>query len=1143
MFVVNKADRPGAEKLRQEIEVTLGIRRGNAFRNVPAHHGRAVGRPGKRAGRCGRRGPARPPPPAWDQPVVLTVAAKGEGVEELIGALDRHHAWLAESGTLERAPPPAAARPDPRGGGPGHAPLALGRDPRRRAHRRAAGRDRGGARESVRGGGGGAGRAQTGRADMTTWDTELDAETARRLAAQERELMRLRAEVAAWRAAAGALPTRNDVDFTSVSGRAVEPVYTALDLQADRAAATGLPGEYPFTRGIHPTMYRGRLWTMRQFAGFGTAEDTNERYKFLLERGQTGLSVAFDFPDADGLRLRPSPLRGRGRQVRRRDLEPGRHGDAVRRHPARPGLDLDDDQRPGGDAVLLLRRGRGAAGRPDRPAAGHDPERHPQGVHGAARLDLPGGARAQDHRGPVRVGGGAHAEVEHDLDLGLPHPRGGRHRRAGAGVHARQRLLLRGARARPRARRRRFAPRLSFFWDVHNDFFEEIAKLRAARRIWARHMRERYGAQDPRSWRMRFHCQTAGVTLTAQQPQNNVVRVAYQALAAVLGGTQSLHTNALDETLALPTEESVRIALRTQQILAYETGVPNVVDPLGGSYYVEALTDGLEREAEGLFAEIEAQGGVVRGHRDRLVPAADRRQLRCGSRPRWSRAARTIVGVNDFVEEAEAPVEILKVGDAAEQTQRERLARVRAERDAGAGRGRGSPSCGAPPPRIATSFPPCSTAPVPTARCTRSGMCSRRFMAAIASRSSSDGRRHGRRAAGNGRGRARTAVPAVAERLARLTGVDPAPHRVVTCYLKLEPRDRSRGKYLIKLKNRVREVVAGAAAARARPAGPGGGRARPRAGAAVPARRRPISRRPRASRSSPARRIGLFEALPLPVVLPLPPRGGRARRWCASSPRSRTSSAACSRWCSTGRAPDSSRSPPTTAEELPGLRADSTRGKRFHGDQNGPGWGEHTYNNRIRTEKQRHYEAIARELFAIDRRQPAHGIVLAGTGHGGGRGRAVPPQLSGRAGHRDRAAQPEGGDAAPRCTRRRWPCARPGSATSERDAGRARCIEALGSGWSVNGHRRRRCARCPAARCGRCSSTPTPASRASAAATSGRLARTERECRDEGEPVPVLDVVDDAIEEALRQGVDVNVVYETEARDAVDGLAGLLRFR
>jgi methylmalonyl-CoA mutase N-terminal domain/subunit len=225
-----------------------------------------------------------------------------------------------------------------------------------------------------------------------------------------------------------------------------------------------------------------------------------------------------------------------------------------------------------------------------------------------------------------------------------------------------------------------FGPRLSFFWDIHNDFFEEIAKLRAARRIWARHMRERYGARDPRTWKMRFHCQTAGVTLTAQQPHNNVVRVAYQALAAVLGGTQSLHTNALDETLALPTEETVRIALRTQQILAYESGVPNVADPLGGSYYVEALTDTLEREAEGLFAEIDAQGGVV--------PAIEsgwfQRQIAHSSmrfQAELEQGRRTIVGVNDFVEEAEAPVEILRVGDAAERTQRERISQLRARRD------------------------------------------------------------------------------------------------------------------------------------------------------------------------------------------------------------------------------------------------------------------------------------------------------------------------------------------------------------------------------------------------------------------------------------------------------------------------------
>jgi len=225
-----------------------------------------------------------------------------------------------------------------------------------------------------------------------------------------------------------------------------------------------------------------------------------------------------------------------------------------------------------------------------------------------------------------------------------------------------------------------FAPRLSFFWDVHNDFFEEIAKMRAARRIWARTMREKYGAKNPRSWQMRFHSQTAGVSLTAQQPHNNIVRVAYQALAAVLGGTQSLHTNALDETLALPTEESVRIALRTQQILAYETGVPNVADPLGGSYYVEALTDGLEREAAGLFAEIEAQGGVVAA----IETGWFQRQI-ADSASRFQRDVehhrQVIVGLNEFVEDDEPPVEILKIGENAEREQRARMAGLRATRD------------------------------------------------------------------------------------------------------------------------------------------------------------------------------------------------------------------------------------------------------------------------------------------------------------------------------------------------------------------------------------------------------------------------------------------------------------------------------
>ena len=515
---------------------------------------------------------------------------------------------------------------------------------------------------------------------MTLWNADLDAETARRLAEQERELARLRAEVAAWRAAAARLPTRTDVDFTSVSGRAVEPVYTALDLQPDAEAAAGLPGEFPFTRGIHPTMYRGRLWTMRQFAGFGTADDTNERYKFLLERGPTGLSVAFDFPT----------LMGYDSDHPRSEGEVGKCGVAISSladmETLFNGIPLDQvstSMTINGPAAMLFCFYVAAAERQGVPiaqlqgtiqndilkeymaqhawiypaepalkiivdlfewAAEHTPKWNTISISGYHIREA--GSTASQELAFTLANGFCY--VEHGIARGLDVDR--------------------------------FAPRLSFFWDVHNDFFEEIAKLRAARRIWARHMRDRYGARDPRSWRMRFHCQTAGVTLTAQQPHNNVVRVAYQALAAVLGGTQSLHTNALDETLALPTEESVRIALRTQQILAYETGVPNVADPLGGSFYVEALTDVLEREAEALFAEIEAQGGVVRA----IETGWFQRQIASSSarfQSEVEQGRRTLVGVNDFVEEAEAPVEILKVGDAAEQTQRERLARVRATRD------------------------------------------------------------------------------------------------------------------------------------------------------------------------------------------------------------------------------------------------------------------------------------------------------------------------------------------------------------------------------------------------------------------------------------------------------------------------------
>ena len=522
---------------------------------------------------------------------------------------------------------------------------------------------------------------------MTARRAKIETDAAARILEQERELEQLRAELAAWRARANALPMRTDADMITVSGRPVEPVYTALDLPPDVIAATGLPGEFPYTRGIHPTMYRGRLWTMRQFAGFGTAEDTNERYKFLLERGQTGLSVAFDFPT----------LMGYDSDHPRSEGEVGKCGVAISSladmETLFDGIPLDKvstSMTINGPAAMLFCFYVAAAERQGVPieqlqgtiqndilkeymaqhawifpaepalkiivdlfewAAEHTPKWNTISISGY-HIREAGATAAQELAFTLANG---FCYVEHGLARGLE-------------VDC-------------------FAPRLSFFWDVHNDFFEEIAKLRAARRIWARHMRERYGALDPRSLKMRFHCQTAGVTLTAQQPHNNVARVAYQALAAVLGGTQSLHTNALDETLALPTEESVRIALRTQQIIAYETGAANVADPLGGSYYLEALTTQLEQEAEDLFTEIDTQGGVV--------PAIEsgwfQRQIAHSSmrfQAELEQGRRTIVGVNDFVEEAEAPVEILKVGDEAERIQRGRMARMRVGRDQSVGAAR-----------------------------------------------------------------------------------------------------------------------------------------------------------------------------------------------------------------------------------------------------------------------------------------------------------------------------------------------------------------------------------------------------------------------------------------------------------------------
>jgi methylmalonyl-CoA mutase N-terminal domain/subunit len=507
------------------------------------------------------------------------------------------------------------------------------------------------------------------------------ADLAVRLAERERELTELRREVDAWRREFARLPLRTDADFTSISGRSVEPVYTPVDL-IDTLGGDGLlPGGFPYTRGIHPSMYRGRLWTMRLFAGFGTALDTNQRYKFLLERGQTGLSVAFDFPT----------LMGYDSDHPRSEGEVGKCGVAISSladmETLFDGIPLDQvstSMTINGPAALLWCFYIAAAEK-----QGVDPKK----LQGTVQNDMLKEYQAQhawiypvEHALKIIVDmfewGAAHTPKWNTISISGYHIRE-------AGATAAQELaftLANGfsyvehgiARGLPVDT---FAPRLSFFWDVHNDFFEEIAKLRAARRIWARHLKERYGATDERSLKMRFHCQTAGVSLTAQQPLNNVARVAYQALAAVLGGTQSLHTNALDETLALPTEESVRVALRTQQILAYETGVANVADPLGGSYYVEALTDSLEREAEGLFAEIEAQGGVVpaieKGWFQRQIAASASR-----FQDEVDTGRKTVVGVNAFTEdEAEHPIELLRIGEEADRTQRERLARLRAERN------------------------------------------------------------------------------------------------------------------------------------------------------------------------------------------------------------------------------------------------------------------------------------------------------------------------------------------------------------------------------------------------------------------------------------------------------------------------------
>jgi methylmalonyl-CoA mutase N-terminal domain/subunit len=472
-----------------------------------------------------------------------------------------------------------------------------------------------------------------------------------------------------------------DALFTTLSGEAVEPLYTAEDV--GDPAGIGLPGEYPYTRGVYPSMYRGRLWTMRQFAGFGTAEETNERFRYLLDHGQTGLSTAFDMPS----------LMGHDSDHSRSLGEVGREGVAIDTlddmETLFQGIDMGEvstSMTINAPAAIMLAFYVVAAERKDTPA---------EQLAGTIQTDILKEYIAQkEWCFPVDPAMRLVTDMIEWCSRTMPrwHPVSisGYHIRE-AGSTAAQELaftLKDGFTYVENAVDRGvpvddFAPRLSFFFNAHIDFFEEIAKYRAARRIWARELRETYGAKNERSWLMRFHTQTAGVSLTAQQPLNNIVRTAIEALAGVLGGTQSLHTNSYDEALALPTEEAVRIALRTQQIIAHETGVTNTIDPLGGAYFVEALTDKLEEAAYDYFRRIDEIGGMVeaikQNYPQREIADASF-QYQC----EVDDGKRIVVGVNRYPQVDDRPLELLRIDPALERKQIDRLQGVRARRDSSA---------------------------------------------------------------------------------------------------------------------------------------------------------------------------------------------------------------------------------------------------------------------------------------------------------------------------------------------------------------------------------------------------------------------------------------------------------------------------
>ena len=470
----------------------------------------------------------------------------------------------------------------------------------------------------------------------------------------------------------------------TLSGVPVKPLYTPADLPDDPDAAIGRPGEFPYTRGVYESMYRGRLWTMRQFAGFGTAEETNERFRYLLEHGQTGLSTAFDMPS----------LMGHDSDHPRALGEVGREGVAV---------DTPDDMQTlfggidlGAVSVSMTINAPAAIMLAFYVVAAQAQGVEPRHLAGTIQADILKEYIAQKEwcfpiDPAMRLLGDMIEWCSAEMPRWHPVSISGYHIRE-AGSTAAQELaftLKDGLTYVEQAVERGldvddFAPRLSFFFNAQIDFFEEIAKYRAARRIWARELRETFGAKNPRSWLMRTHVQTAGVSLTAQQPLNNIIRTTIEALAGVLGGTQSLHTNSYDEALALPTEQAVRIALRTQQVIAYETGIANTADPLGGSYFVEALTDELERQAYGYFAKIDELGGMVAAVK-RNYPQREIADAAFELQAEIDAGDRVVVGVNAFTESGgEDETHILRIDPALERKQLDRLQGVRARRD-GAG--------------------------------------------------------------------------------------------------------------------------------------------------------------------------------------------------------------------------------------------------------------------------------------------------------------------------------------------------------------------------------------------------------------------------------------------------------------------------